>query len=255
MLQTIKSFSIWQNVGVGSLLATLLTALSYWVAFDGGWITELNNLEVFAVFTSYLCTYLCVVESRWNYPVGVITTCAYAFLFWQMNLPGSAMVNLYLMFQLVYGWFRWGPDNSTRPVTRLKWDKWLLGYVGATFATYAGIHMIFQYFNTALPTADAFIFIATILAQFLLDNKKIDTWKVWFVINIVAIWLYASAGLPLVAFQYVFFLANVFFGHAMWKKSLERDEEIKKLFEDNGKTPRRTDAPLNANSFIFPTGG
>jgi nicotinamide mononucleotide transporter len=68
------------------ILALILTTLSYAVGIYMLWITELNWLEVFAVFTSYSCTWLCTRQSRWNYPIGVITTAAYSILFWQWML-------------------------------------------------------------------------------------------------------------------------------------------------------------------------
>ena len=59
----------------------------------------------------------------------------------------------------------------------------------------------------------------TLLAQFLLDNKKLENWIVWAVVNVFAIYTYATSGLPLVAFQYVFFLANTAYGYVSWRRS------------------------------------
>ena len=93
------------------LLAVLLTALSYGIGLVMGWIVTLNWLEVFAVFTSYSCTWLCTRQSRWNYPIGVVTTAAYSLLFYQWGMLALAIFNLYLVFSLIYGWCPW-PSNS-----------------------------------------------------------------------------------------------------------------------------------------------
>lgn len=204
-------------------LAIFLTGLSYFVGLQAGWITELNWLEVFAVFTSYSCTWLCTRQSRWNYPIGVITTAAYTVLFWQWSMPALAIFNLYLVFSLVYGWFRWGRDDNTRPVTRIAL-KWYAGY-GIVGLIILGIFLVVNVlFNptgiSELNPIDVGLAVASGVAQLMLDNKKLENWTLWALINIVSIPFFLYSGLMLVAFQYIFFLGNTVIGHVHWKKSM-----------------------------------
>lgn len=204
-------------------LAVLLTALSYGVGLWMGWIVALNWLEVFAVFTSYSCTWLCTRQSRWNYPIGVVTTAAYSLLFYQWGLIALAIFNLYLVFSLIYGWFRWGSDDNGRPVTRVPF-KWYAGY-GAIGLVILGLFLLANLlFNptglTALNPIDVGLAVVSGVAQLLLDNKKLETWAVWASTNIVSIPFFLHSGLTLVAFQYIFFLVNTIIGHIQWKKSM-----------------------------------
>lgn len=210
-----------EQTGIGILLASFLTGLSYAVGLTAGWIDQINYLEMFAVWTSYVCTYLCVVQSRWNYPIGTVAVIAYAFLFYQTELYASAALNIYLIGPLIYGWWRWGDSiGRALAVTHLKFDKWLAGYGAITIAAYAvGVGIVYA-LGGAMPFADGIILFASILAQLLLDNKKIETWFVWAFVNIFAIWLYFGMGLHLVAFQYIFFLANTVYGYVMWRKTM-----------------------------------
>ena len=204
-------------------LAVLLTALSYGVGLWAGWIVALNWLEVFAVFTSYSCTWLCTRQSRWNYPIGVITTAAYSLLFYQWGLIALAIFNLYLVFSLIYGWFRWGSDDNTRPVSRIPL-KWYAGY-GAFGLAILGLFLLANLlFNptglTALNPIDVGLAVVSGVAQLLLDNKKLETWAVWASTNIVSIPFFLHSGLTLVAFQYIFFLVNTVVGYIQWKKTM-----------------------------------
>ena len=183
-----------------------------------GWISEINGLEVFAVFTSYVCTFLCVMERRANYPIGAISNAAYAFLFFQFGLYASSITTAYLTFALAYGWFRWKSDSVSRPVSRVEL-KWVPAYVLATGAFYGIALWLVTAAGGTLALTDTVILIGTMLAQFLLDNKKIENWIVWMVVNVFAIYTYSTAGLALAAFQYVFFLANTFYGLYMWRRS------------------------------------
>ena len=205
------------------VLAVVLTALSYGIGLWMGWILALDWLEVFAVFTSYSCTWLCTRQSRWNYPIGIITTAAYSVLFYQWGMLALAVFNLYLVFSLIYGWFRWGSDDNTRPVTRIPL-KWYAGY-GAIGLAILGLFLLANLlFNPAglagLNPIDVGLAVASGVAQLMLDNKKYPTWYVWMSVNIVSIPFFISSGLYLVAFQYVFFLGNCFIGLYQWKRSM-----------------------------------
>lgn len=205
------------------ILAVVLTALSYAVGLYAGWITELNWLEVFAVFTSYSCTWLCTRQSRWNYPIGVVTTAAYSVLFWQWDMLALAIFNLYLVGSLAYGWFRWGDDTKTRPVTRIPLI-WYTGYCAVAVAILAMFLYANQLFNptgiAGLNPIDVGLAVASGVAQLMLDNKKLENWTVWALINIVSIPFFMQSGLTLVAFQYIFFLANTVIGHVAWRKTM-----------------------------------
>lgn len=208
------------------VIAVCLTGLSYIVGVAANWVNEVNALEVFAVFTSYACTYLCVKERRINYPIGAVSTFAYAILFYQQGLMASMLLNLYLTPSLLYGWYRWGRDEKTRPVGTVGL-KWWPVYLGVTLTAYLGATLLNTALGGSMAWGDAVILVGSILAQFLLDNKKIETWAVWLLVNVFAIYVYASSGLTLVAFQYVFFMLNTFYGFYVWNNSRKKEDVSK----------------------------
>ena len=218
--RTTQKRDVLESIGIG----IFLTVLSYIVGALAGWIslTALNWLEVFAVFTSYSCTYLCVKERRINYPIGAVSSAAYALLFLQNGLFASAILNAYLVPTLIYGWIRWRKDSNTRPVTHVSL-KMLPIYLVIALVAYAGAALISQSLGGAMAWTDSLILTGTILAQFLLDNKKLENWIIWALVNVFAIYTYATSGLPLVAFQYVFFLANTVYGYLIWKGNLSHE--------------------------------
>lgn len=205
------------------VLAVALTALSYTVGLWMGWIVALNWLEVFAVFTSYSCTWLCTRQSRWNYPIGIITTAAYSVLFYQWGMLALAVFNIYLVFSLIYGWFRWGSDDNTRPVTSIPL-KWYAGYgvIGLVILSlFLLANILFNHAGlTALNPIDVGLAVASGIAQLMLDNKKLENWILWAGVNLVSIPFFLTQGLMLVAFQYIFFLINTYIGYNKWKSTI-----------------------------------
>lgn len=236
-----------KNTLSGIVIAFVLTGFSYFVADWAGWaeLNAVNWLEAFAVFTSYVCTWLCVHQTRWNYPVGIVTTAAYSLLFWQFELLSLALFNLYLVFSLAYGYWRWGSDTDTRPVTNIQ-GVWWLGYVGLAAGIYGLLWIINTVMSNEMGLLDVGLAVASGVAQFMLDNKKLPNWILWILIDIVSIWLYFQTGLFVVAFQYVFFLLNAFYGFYEWKKSMPvlpdfYEEDLRKMiFPDHPRIPQKT---------------
>lgn len=220
-------------IGFSFLFAAVMTGVSYAVGISAGWIADIPVLEMISVFCSYACTYLCVKQSRWNYPLGMVATLSLAWLSYRQGLYGQVALNIYLPIALLYGWWRWGPDNTTRQVTTIA-PRWLPVYLGVTVAFFLVVWKAVEYAGGTIPAMDSAILALTILAQFMLDNKKIETWAVWIAVNIFSIWLFFDQGLYLVAFQFLFFLGNAFWGALSWSRSMPPSVGTlaKMLYED-----------------------
>ncbi len=215
--EKVRAENVWL---IPTIAGISLTAASYGAAIAAGWASfeSLSTLEVLAVFTSYVCTIMCVYQTRWNYPVGVVTTFLYSWLFFRWEMYAVALFNLYLVFSLAYGWFRWGPDSDTRPVSRIK-GLWWGGYVAIGAGIWALLLGVNLAFGVSITTVEIIITVLSGVAQFMLDNKKIENWLVWAGVNVLSIWFYFEGALYLVALQYVFFLFNTAFGFAKWRRT------------------------------------
>jgi nicotinamide mononucleotide transporter len=203
----------------GIVIASILTFGSITIAIVGWKVPVPTTVEMVAVWTSYVCTFLCVMQSRTNYYWGFISVLLYAYLFYSGSLYASAVTQLYLSGALLYGWWRWGPDTATRRVRFTPVSLYIVYFV-VTVIVWGGAMTISETLGGAVPKWDALILALTILAQFLLDNKRIETWIVWVAVNLVSIWLYWQAGFILVVVQYVFFLANTMWGYYEWRRSM-----------------------------------
>lgn len=80
--------------------------------------------------------------------------------------------------------------------------------------------LVIDSFDGQMARSDTVILIGSMLAQFLLDNKKLENWIVWAVVNVVAIYVYAQAELYLAAAQIVLFLLNTVYGYWCWKRTM-----------------------------------
>lgn len=207
--------SVLEGVVLGVVITAVTTCLALWL----GWIPGVNWLEVASVATSYVSTFLFVKQTRWCYAFGIASTALLVLLFLSQGLMGSALVNAYLVLTLVVGLFLWNRDKETRPVKHVRL-KTLPIYLLITVAAYFGALGITTAMGGEMVVLDSWILIGTILAQFLLDTKKLENWVVWIAVNVVSIIVYFQAGLFLLGIQFVFFLANAFYGYFSWKRTM-----------------------------------
>lgn len=220
--------NIFRNVFVQAvLIAAVLTGITYAVAFLAGWVTEPNWLEITASAMNYGATFLSIKQRRFFYLIGIGASAIYAYVYSDAGLLASGVLSLYLTISLVYGYLRWGKDKKSRPVHNWQW-KWVPVYILATAVFFAGAYFTVQALGGTFAFWDAAILVLTILAQFLLDNKVIQTWAVWTLVNIVGVIVYFNTELYFAAAQQLIFgLANLW-GYLAWRKSMQVDEAKKR---------------------------
>lgn len=224
MISRIRSLGISDQLAVSGILGIVLTAASYMGAAAAGYATSFSMLEAVTVALSYSCTYLATIESRYNYPVGVLGTLLYSILFYKTGLYAVALFNLYLVFSLIYGWFRWGPDGErSRAVTDFGYaTRWPLIYLAVGLGVYLLLALINNKMGASMTRLDIGVAVLSGIAQVMLDNKHRQTWIVWAGVNVFSIWLYFQGGLYLVTIQYMFFLANTILGYGLWTQSMRK---------------------------------
>lgn len=205
---------ILESFSIATVLTVAILAITH-STMD----SPVNWVETASVFFSFACTWLCTRQVRFNYVLAVISTSLLAFTFWQAGLYGSMVLNLYLIPTVIYGWFIWGRDTDPRPVEHVQPRK-LLWYLLFTALTWAGALGIISAFGGHMAALDGWLLVGTVLAQFLLDRKKLENWFVWMAVNVVSIYVYFSAGLYLLAAQFLLFFANAVFAWFQWRRSM-----------------------------------
>src|SRR6478735_2827224 len=239
---------------IAALIAVVLSGLTFALAYSVGWLTaEPNWFEVAGATINYGATYLSIKQRRFAYALGFAASAAFAVAYFQYGLLASSLLSLYLVGQLVYGYFRWGPDANSRPVHKFQW-KWAWAYALATVLTYLGAVGLVTLLGGQFAFWDAAILILTILAQFLLDNKVLASWFVWGAVNVIGVTLYFTAGAPFAAVQQLIFLFANIPGFILWKRSMDEEKTLVVMHNeafDPGLLPAYAEADVKATQAIF----
>lgn len=221
------------------VFALAATSFSYILGLQMHWITTLSWVEALAVFTSFSCTWLCVTQSTLNYPMGIVSSVAYGFLFLSVGLVSSAVSSFYLVPILFIGWNYWkngwgkpeipsavAPVKDPVKVTHITWSKNTLFYIISGLITWALLWAVTNKIGATMPMYDSAILILSIFAQYFLQGKKLENWYIWIFMNVICIYTYFTTGLFIVGVQYIFFIATDIVGLIQWRKTMKEDAAI-----------------------------
>lgn len=178
-------------------------------------------LEWFGTITGFACVYLAAKQHILNWPVSILSVVAYAFLFYNYQLYGDAVLQLYFLGTAIYGWYYWlkRKQEEEKPIVKLSSKEFIIA--GLVIVVLAGLLGMFLdcYTNTNVPYADGFCTSMSFVAQYLMTRKVLQNWILWIVVDACYVPLYIYKDLYLTAVLYALFLAIAAMGYLDWKRT------------------------------------
>lgn len=178
--------------------------------------------ELLGFLTGAASVWLTVLARISNFPVGIANSAFFLVLFLSARLFADSGLQVVYIVLGFAGWWQWlhgGPERSRLTVARSGWP--LLGccVVFAALATW-GLSVALDAAHDVAPFWDALTTALSLVAQFLLNCKKIENWAFWIAADVVYIPLYVVKRLDLTAIVYVLFLAMCITGVRTWRHAL-----------------------------------
>lgn len=82
--------------------------------------------------------------------------------------------------------------------------------------------LLHRWTNAYAPFIDSAVLVFSVIAQFLLMSRRIETWAFWLLVNTVAVPLYYSRGLHLTAVLYAAYWFNALLSWYWWRVQARR---------------------------------
>ncbi len=183
---------------------------------------DVNPLELAATLVTLACVILGVKRSLWQFPVGIVGTAIFFVVVLQGRLYANAALQVFFVFVQAYGWWYWlRGDKGRRPLIRSADAVHVaISVVISLILAAIGSWALTEWTDYDLSLTDASTLSVSVVAQYLLDRKYLETWPVWLIVNVASVWLYSQAGMWLFTTLYVFFFFNAFWGWYEWRKAM-----------------------------------
>lgn len=185
-------------------------------------------LEIVCFVLGIMSVWFARKENIWVYPTGLISTIITVYLLYTTKDIGNMLVNVYFSIMSLFGWYNWKYGKTTNQeklkITLASNKDKLIG-VGIACFTFILIYFIYFIYDYEISTdnyIDLFTTAIFFTAMWYMANKKLESWILWTVGNIIVIPLYAYKGLILLAIQYIIFTILAVLAYIDWKKSVEK---------------------------------
>jgi nicotinamide mononucleotide transporter len=185
-------------------------------------------VELIAVLAGIAAVWLSAKEHILNWPIGLINIVCSYFLFFKTGFYADAFLQIFFFVTNVYGWFLWSRRDATTAeyiikVSFLSRKQQILTafcIITASIAFGSIVNNLHEWYpkifpaEAVFPYADSFVMMMSIAGNILLMVKKIESWVLWVLVDILAPILYFLKGIYFVTFEYIVFLVLASF--ALW---------------------------------------
>ncbi|WP_447760981.1 nicotinamide riboside transporter PnuC [Sphingopyxis panaciterrae] len=181
----------------------------------------MSELEWIAAALVLINVALVALRSVWNYPFALVAVSLYAIVFYEARLYSDMLLQGFFFVLNLYGWAAWMrardeggiPVGWMTPRARAAWGA-------ATVAAWIGwSYMMHRHTDAAAPWIDGAVAMLSITAQWLLARRRVESWWLWILVDLIAIPLFAWRGLYATSAVYVVLLGLSIDGLIQWRRA------------------------------------
>ena len=191
-----------------------------------------NWLGLTGFVSGLLCVWLLIKENIWTFPLGLLYSVVTVVVMYNTQLYADVLLNFYYVLMNAYGWFFWIRGGQTR---RSEVDELMVAWLprpqwrSVVLISTSGIIAMGWYFDTftnaAFAYADSFTTILSFVAMWMSARKYLDSWILWFIVNVVSVVLYLAKAEDDSQLYFYVVLYTIYIGLAIqgwyaWQKHL-----------------------------------
>lgn len=217
--------------GLFDINTTMFTVIDY----------PMSYLEFIGTIFTIWCVWLTSRAKILSWPIGLIGSVFYLFLFYQIQLYSDVFEQVYFIITGFMGWYLWVKnkqqidDQKKEVIVSLNTLKQNAIYLGIIAAGTVGLSYVTMnlsgwlpvYFPepVSFPMLDAVTTVMSFVAQWLLVRKRVESWVLWILVDIIGIGLYWVKGVKFISMEYVLFLIIATYGLVHWIRNYKEHQK------------------------------
>ncbi len=189
-------------------------------------------LEILGTLSGLVCVWLLIKESVLTFPIGLLYAVITSVVVLEARLYADFVLNLYFVLMNGYGWYFWVRGGRERQavgkllVANIPSNELGLAAVAIVLGTLT-IGFVFSAYTAAdFAYWDSLTTVASFVAMWMTARKYLESWALWFLIDVLQIALYAvkgfseSPGLYFYSFLYSVYLGMAVLGWRSWSQNV-----------------------------------
>lgn len=228
-------------------------------------IQQMHTTEWIAAILSFWCVVLATKNSIWNWPVAMVGSMIYVFVFLESGLYSDALLNVIFVGFQIYGWISWHKNSVVgeplrpsfgQPKSLLNvllvalfiypfwvsvissglFEKTLVAVLsGDYFLVTPGVGKHNQMPIIAPPRfiyIDAMLLFLSLSALYMQAKKWIQNWILWIVVDLIYVPVYWLNHNYITAFLYLIYIPIAVKGYQMWKNESQQFSLVERNTSD-----------------------
>ena len=179
-------------------------------------------IEIAAVLCGLANVTLIIRRSIWNYPFGFVMVVLYAIIFYEYRLYSDALLQVYFFFMQIYGLANWSRNrvDDGRVVVEALPARRFARHLGLVALGWLALSTVMaRYTDASYPYWDGAIAALSVMAQYMLARRYIESWYLWIAVDVLAIGLFTVKDLGPTAALYGVFLVLAVLGLLRWRRA------------------------------------
>ena len=182
--------------------------------------------EIFAVFTGIISVWFAKKENVLLYPIGTVSVLIWIYLCWIGQIYSQAVINLFFFMMNIYGWYNWSKkDINNKGQLIIQFNSILENLISLLVSIFLTIIIYFLLININnldnnwyFILIESFITALNFIAMWLTAWKRVESWILWIIGDIMCIPLFIYKEYYLSVAQFSIFIIIAFMGYFEWKK-------------------------------------
>lgn len=181
-------------------------------------------LDPIGACIALLCTYYFTQARRFAWCLGLIAIVINAILYYEKGIYGRVGLEFLYFVSMIYGLYHWGQAKSERTptvISRLNRREILQYALLATGAIWGLAQLLQNMTNSTIPYWDATTTVLSLMAQWWLCRKIIQSWILWFFVDAMVAILQCYKGIPFHSMVHWMYLGMAVMGYYRWRRLYE----------------------------------
>ena len=199
--------NIWQYI------AGQFTGMDFW-----------DTIQTVGLILSFIYLWLEFRQKPLMWVISAMCSMIYASVYFHSKIYADMGVSCFNICMCVYGFVQWLHSDRKRASHDITYRHFraseFVGVLGVSALIWGAIFCILRFLtDSPVPALDALTTMLNIVGTWVLAQKIIEVWGIWFLVNAISIYIYCRRGLHLTTILlYSFYLGASVYGYIKWRR-------------------------------------
>ena len=171
-----------------------------------------------------ICVILLIRQNVLTWPFGIAYVLISLYIFYDAKLYADLILHVFYLWMNIYGWYYWihgRSEEAELPVTAERREV-LIPLLAGSAVGIAICGFLFQnYTDASVPYWDSTTTVLSFAAMWLTARKKIESWHLWLVVDLLATGIYFYKELYFYSILYLVYIGLAVAGTLSWRRSMQ----------------------------------